>query len=311
MCAVAVIKKLKALESGDRIAVLALASPLDRVTFDQGIEEIKALGFEPVFDQRVFAREGFVAGTARDRAAVLLEAWNDPSISAVIAVRGGVGSAELLPFLDPVALARSGKPFIGSSDLTALLTFLNLECGIVAFHGPMVVTLASREEGYDRGSLLGCVSRSRPLGELAFDGVKSIVAGTVSGPLLGGTISQILASLGTPFAFNPPEGHVLLLDEVNERPYRLKRMITQLAQSGILAKAKAVIFAECPGCDEPDGLKASELMENLFEGFHGPVLFGFPTGHTTGALVTLPLGIKVTVVSGERSRLVFDEAAVE
>jgi len=88
-------------------------------------------------------------------------------------------------------------------------------------------------------------------------------------------------------------------------------MITQLAQSGILAKAKAVIFAEFPGCDEPDGLKASELMANLFESFHGPVLFGFPTGHTTGPSVTLPFGAKVTVVSGEHSRLVFNEAAVE
>jgi len=305
------MKKLKALDVGDRIAVLALASPLDRATFDKGIEEIIALGFEPVFDRRAFARRGFVAGTAKDRAAALFEAWNDPTISAIMAVRGGVGSAELLPFLDPLAFNRCRKSFIGSSDLTALLTFFNLECGIAAFHGPMVVTLASREQGYDRGSFLGCVSHPSPLGELAFDGIKSIVAGQVSGPLLGGTISQLLASLGTPFAFNPPDGHVLLLDEINEKPYRLARMITQLTQSGILAKAKAVVCAEFPGCDEPNGLKAGELLADLFENFNGPVLFGFPTGHTAGPVVTLPFGINVTVISGGRSRLVFNEAAVE
>src|SRR5436189_3818250 len=91
------------------------------------------------------------------------------------------------------------------------------------------------------------------MGELTAPGVESIRDGEASGPLLGGTLTQLLASFGTPFAFAPPQGFVLFLDEVGERPYRLDRMVTQLAQAGVLARACAVVIGELPRCDEPSG----------------------------------------------------------
>ena len=129
--------------------------------------------------------------------------------------------------------------------------------------------------------------------------------------LLGGTLTQLLASFGTPFAFAPPQGFVLFLDEVGERPYRLDRMVTQLAQSGVLARAAAVVIGELPRCDEPSGdPTARAVMADLFADFPGPVLLGFPSGHTVTPAMTLPFGVQARVIGGSRPRLIIEEPAV-
>jgi muramoyltetrapeptide carboxypeptidase len=121
----------------------------------------------------------------------------------------------------------------------------------------------------------------------------------------------LLASLGTPFAFDPPPGHVLFLDEVSERPYRLDRMLTQLRQTGLLARAAAVVFNELPRCDEPSGeVTARAVVADLFRDFPGPVLFGVPSGHTPGASITLPFGVECRVIGDAHPRLVIEESAV-
>ena len=292
------------------MAVVAPASPFDRDVFDKGIVELEQLGYEPVFDDRVFERDRYVAGSATRRAESLAAAWADPAVAGVFAARGGYGSAQLLPLLEPAAMRSRGKPFIGCSDLTALLVFLTNHCETVGFHGPMLVNLADGEHGYDRRSLVGSVSIREPLGELAPDGVQALRPGEAHGILLGGTLTQLLASLSTPYAFAPPDGYVLLLDDVGERPYRVDRMLTQLVQSGLLQRASAVVCAEFPGCADPDGCDARDVIASALVGFDGPVLFGFPTGHTAGPLWTLPLGVDVTVQTNPTPRVVIEESAV-
>ena len=305
--------KPRALRSGDRLAVVAPASPFDRAEFDEGLAELERIGFEPVYDDTVFARRAYVAGSADVRAAALESAWRDPSIAGIVAVRGGYGSAQVLPLLDPHRIRAARKPFIGYSDLTSLLTYLGMNCGMVAFHGPMLAGRFGRGvEGYDRDSFLKAVCQVEPMGELAPVGLETIAPGRVTGPLFGGTLTQLLASIGTPYAFDPPQGFVLFLDEVGERPYRLDRMVTQLRQTGLLARASAVVIGELPGCDEPSGTpSARAVVADLFAGFPGPVLLGFPSGHVTGPAFTLPFGVKCTVEGGTRPRLVIEEAAVQ
>ncbi len=150
------------------------------------------------------------------------------------------------------------------------------------------------------------------MGELTAPGVEALRSGEAGGPLLGGTLTQLLASFGTPFEFSPPSGHVLFLDEVGERPYRLDRMVTQLKQSGLLARASGVVIGELPKCDEPEGEPtARAVMADLFSDFPGPVLIGFPSGHTLAPAMTLPFGIAARVIAGPPPRLVIEEAAVE
>jgi muramoyltetrapeptide carboxypeptidase len=305
--------KPRALAPGDRIAVVAPASAFNRDEFDRGIDEIRRLGFAPVYDESVFSRHRYLAGTADVRARALRAAFRDHSISAIIGVRGGYGSAQILPLLDVDEVRRARKPLIGYSDLTSLLTFLTIGCGMVAFHGPMLARRLGRgADGYDADTFVKALCRREPIGELAAPGVESIRSGEAKGPLFGGTLTQLLASIGTPFAFSPPAGYVLFLDEVGERPYRLDRMLTQLRQTGLLARASAVVIGELPRCDEPAGdVTARAVVADLFEDFTRPVLFGFPSGHTIGPAMTLPFGVSCRVIAGERPRLVIEESAVE
>jgi muramoyltetrapeptide carboxypeptidase len=307
------MRKPRALTPGDRLAVVAPASPFAREEFDLGIEEIRRLGFEPVYDESVFARQGYVAGAPAVRAAAIDAAWRDPSIAGVIGVRGGYGSAQVLPLLDRDRARRNGKPFVGYSDLTAILTFLTLGCEVVAFHGPMLAgRLGKGAAGYDADSFRRALCGREAIGELVAPGVETVRPGEASGMLLGGTVTQLLASLCTPFAFSPPAGYVLFLDEVGERPYRLDRMVTQLVQAGLLARASAVVIGELPRCDEPSSdIKARAVMAQLFAEFPGPVLIGFPSGHTVTPAMTLPFGVTARVIAGARPRLVIEEPAVQ
>jgi muramoyltetrapeptide carboxypeptidase len=306
------MRKPRPLASGDRVAIVAPASPFDRDEFDRGVDEIRRLGFEPVWNETVFARDRYVAGRPEIRANQILTAWRDPSVAALIAVRGGYGSAQILPWLDAVELGRAPKAMIGYSDVTALLTFLTIQCGLVAFHGPMLDRRLSRgADGYDRESFARALCRAAPAGELSAPGLEGLCRGEAAGPLFGGTMTQLLASLRTPYEFDPPDGCVLFLDEVSERPYRLDRMVTQLSQSGVLRRARAVVIGELPRCDEPAGEPSGRaVMADLFAGFPGPVLIGFPSGHTIGPQLTLPLGVNVRVIADGHPRLIIEESAV-
>jgi len=307
------MRKPRVLTMGDRLAIVAPASPFTREDFDRGVEEIRNLGFEAAYDESVFARQGYLAGSPQVRAAAIHAAWSDPGVAGVIGVRGGYGSAQVLPLLDRELARRARKPFIGYSDLTAVLTFLNFACELVAFHGPMLAGRLGRgAEGYDANSFERALCRIEPMGELSAPGVEALREGDAGGTLVGGTLTQLVASLGTPFAFAPPSGCVLFLDEVGERPYRLDRMVTQLRQAGLLARAAAVVIGQLPKCDEPSGEPtARAVMAELFADFPGPVLIGFPSGHTVTPAMTLPFGVRARVLAGSQPRIVVEESAVE
>jgi muramoyltetrapeptide carboxypeptidase len=306
------MRKPRALRPGDRVAIVAPASPFKRDEFDAGLLELTRLGFEPVYQDTVFDRRGYVAGTAETRARAFLEAWHDPGVAALVAARGGYGSAQLLPFFDAAVLGNRPKAFIAYSDNTAILTWLGQALDLVSFHGPMIEgRFAKGEAGYDRDTFERCLCRAAPMGEIAHPAVTVLNSGEAAGVLLGGTLTQLTASLGTPYAFSPPPDTILFLDEVGERPYRIDRMLTQLRFSGILARVSAIVFGELPNCDEAAGAPvARDVIAEMLRDFRGPVLFGLPSGHTTGATLTLPFGVRARVVTQPSPMLVIEEAAV-
>ena len=306
--------KPKKLRPGDRIAIVAPASSFLREEFDKGVAEIQRLGFEPIFEESVFAQHGgYLSGEGRVRAEAFLNAWRDPSVRALIAVRGGYGSVHLLPFLDKEDLRQTPKAFVGYSDLTTVLTYLTGQCGIVSFHGPMLDRRLGRGmDAYDRGSFIAALTSTEPLGELGVSQLETFNKGEAAGVLAGGTLAQLVASLGTPYAFNPPQGHVLFLEDVGERPFRLDRMVTQLSLAGILNRASAIVLGDFVDCDEPSGeLAAKSVLSGLLKEFDGPVVYGFPSGHTRGPLVTLPFGVRARVVANGNPRVIIEEAGVE
>lgn len=305
--------KPRVLRPGDRIAVVAPASSFARSEFDAGVQELRRLGLEPVHEPSVFERARFTAGSAAVRAEAFRRAWADPSIAALIAVRGGYGSVQMLPLLDLADIKRTPKAFIGYSDNTSLLSWITLQAGVVSFHGPMLEgRLAKGAAGYDRDTFERLLFQAAPAGPITHPALETIAGGEASGILVGGTLTQLTASLGTPFAFDPPAGHILFIDEVAERPYRIDRMLTQLRLAGILGRAAAIVFNELPRCEEPGdgGPSIRAVIGELLEGFRGPVLFGLPSGHATGPSLTLPFGVRVRVVTAPSPALIVEEAAV-
>ena len=304
--------RLRRLKSGDRVALVAPASSFQRDEVAAGVAELARLGLEAVYEATIFDRDRFVAGSIENRVWQIHRAWEDPSIAAMIAMRGGYGSAQLLPWLKPELLRAGRKALIGYSDITALLTFYQHQ-GLNAIHGPMIERrISSGPSAYDEDSLRRIMMSADPAGELAPAQLETINPGRATGTLTGGTLTQLMASLGTPWAFAPPPGAILFLEDIGERPYRIHRLLTQASQAGLLVNISAIVFGEFPGCDEPGGDPAiRDVLRDFCKGFHGPVLFNFPSGHTAGATWTLPFGVEAEVVSDPVPAIRILEAAVE
>lgn len=308
------MRKPRALRPGDRIAIVAPASSFPVEELEAGCEELRSLGYEPVYDDSIFQRTAYTAGPPEVRAEALRRAWQAPDIAAIVAARGGYGSVQLLPLLDAQQFKNGpAKAFIAYSDNTSLLTWLTLTCGVVTFHGPMIDRRLSRgPAGYDRDSFLHSVSREAPVGLITAPGVDVYREGEASGMLVGGTMTQLAASLGTPYAFDPPSGCILFLDEVAERPYRIDRLFTQLKLAGVIDRAGALVFNELPRCDEPSGAPVvSDVVRALASDFEGPVLFGLPSGHTDGPMLTVPFGVTARIDTKALPGLIIEESAVQ
>jgi muramoyltetrapeptide carboxypeptidase len=189
---------------------------------------------------------------------------------------------------------------------------LYLRHGLVAIHGPMIERrIAKGLSAYDEASFRKVLMHSEPAGVFAPAQLEALHPGTATGTLVGGTLTQLMASMGTPFEFDPPPGSVLFVEDIGERPYRIHRLLTQAAQAGLFTQASAIVFGEFPGCDEPGGDPAiRDVLRDFTTEFKGPVLFNFPSGHTAGATWTLPFGVQVEVTSDPPAVRIL-EAAVD
>ncbi|WP_239488737.1 LD-carboxypeptidase [Luteitalea sp. TBR-22] len=302
----------RALRRGDRIALLALASRPRTQDVAAGAEELRRLGFEPVLSSLPQGGAPYVAGSAVERASALRAHLHDSRIAAVMALRGGYGSAQVLPHLDLADVRAARKLIIGYSDITSLLDTFTGHAGLVTVHGPMLEgRLALGPTAYDRDGFLRVVTQPEPFGAVAADGAHVVRPGAACGILRGGTLTQIAALLGTPWAWSAAEDTLLFLDDVNERPYRLDRMLWQLRHAGVLDHVRGVIVNELPGCDEPGGtVTAVDAVREALTDFDGPVVAGIRSGHTAGAMLTLPFGVQATLEARDEPRLVIDEPAV-
>lgn len=304
--------RLRRLKPGDRVALVAPASSFPPEEIPAGVAELKRLGLEAVCADGIFEKATFEAGSVQTRVAGILKAWRDPDIAALFAIRGGYGSAQLLPFLDPAELVAARKAIVGYSDITSLLN-LYVRHGLPAIHGPMIERrIAKGPSAYDVDSLRRVLMEVEPAGDLRPAELETLHAGTATGVMVGGTLTQLMASMGTPWAFEPPHGAVLFLEDIGERPYRIHRLLTQAAQAGLFVHASAIVFGEFPGCDEPGGTPViRDVLREFTAEFRGPVLFNFPSGHTTGPTWTLPFGVRAEVVGGPSPLVRVLESAVE
>ena len=304
-----------ALRRGDAVRVIAPSSPFEPAQLERGLAVLRdRLGLVPRMRPDLVARAGYLAGDDARRLAEWREAVADPEARAIFCARGGYGATRLLPALDPGMLADRPKLLVGFSDITAIHAVLN-RAGLATVHGPVVTQLGRAPEAAvaHLEALLLRSARSAGTGEspapgAGLSGTATVRPGRATGPLLGGSLTLLAHLCGTPF-LPPLDGAVLLLEDVDEKPYRLDRYFTQLRLAGVLDRVAAVAIGQVVACDAA-GLRGADVLRALVAELGVPAIEGIPAGHED-ANFAVPLGARATLVApgpGEAGapRLLFD-----
>lgn len=300
------MKQARALKPGDTIGIAAPASPFDRHLFQKGVHALEQLGFKIFFRKDIFDQNRYFAGTDKRRADEFMELMTDRNISAVMFARGGYGSQRVIPLLNAEILKQHPKPVLGFSDVTALLTFLRQSAGIPTFYAPVVTHFGRGVGTATMQSLSKTLTTAGALGHVLTTGAHVMKPGSVNGPIVGGCLSLINSSMGTAYELES-EGAILFLEEIGEKVYVLDRMLTQLKNSGIIAKAKGIILGSI---NLPEGEKCdvNAMFSDILGDFTGPIVTNFPAGHAN-EFMTLPLGVEAELKAFANSapELIFKE----
>ncbi len=320
------LRKPHRLTPGMTIGLVSPASTArDPKLIDKGIEALEHLGFRVKEGRFTRRRLGYLAATDRERLADFNRMLNDPKVDAVMCIRGGYGAMRLLEGLDYETAAKARKPIIGFSDITALhLAFLR-KSRLVTFHGPMLLSAFAKDTPSQAtvDSMLRVLSRPEPAGSIwqgfSDRSYRVVREGRATGRLVGGNLSLVAALVGTPWEIDT-RGAIVFLEEVDEKPYRVDRMLTQLLLAGKLRDAAGIVFGRnVPDADtakiEQERFRggtprnvsgfprqASDDYEQIIDDVIAdrlrplgiPVMIGAPFGHLD-EYATLPVGVKASM----------------
>jgi muramoyltetrapeptide carboxypeptidase len=312
--------KPERLRPGDVVGIVAPASAPDNPEdFDRYTRAIENRGFKPRLAPNVRKRLGFLSGDDPSRASDLMGMFADPEVKAIICARGGYGSARLLGMLDYHLIKKYPKIFVGFSDITALHCAIQTHSQLVTFHGPTLNTAVTAEgPEFTVQSLLKTVMQPTPPGGICDSDARKAVSvlrgSTATGPLVGGNLSVLATMLGT--AYQPRfKGAIFFFEDVDEEPYRIDALLTQLLNAGLLQQVAGVAVGTNKNCIDPAAATSKEYRQTLADVLKDrllplgvPVVTGLPFGHVPNN-ATLPMGLEATL-DGGNGDLIINEGAV-
>jgi muramoyltetrapeptide carboxypeptidase len=312
------IVKPKRLNEGDTVGLVLPASmSFETDPIDRAREQLQAIGFEVKLGEHVYGKHGYFSGTDRERAADLNAMFADRAVAGIVCFTGGWGTPRLLPFLDYDLIRRNPKVLLGYSDITALINAVHQKTGLVTFHGPVG---DSYIEKYTLENLRRVIMSSAPIGTLANPPkdekdlverrlrVVKIRGGRAKGRIVGGNLTLIAATMGTPYEIDT-DGAILFLEDTHEELYRMDRMLTQLWLAGKFAKIAGFVFGYCTDCPVTGpSFSLGELLRERILERDVPAISGFAVGHIEKKL-TLPIGVQATL-DADAGTLTIDESAV-
>lgn len=314
--------KPERLQRGDTVGIVAPASaPPDPKVIDRAVAALEKLGFKMKLAPHARKRLGFLAGTDREWAGDLMRMFADRKVKAILCVRGGYGTARLLPLLDYRLIRQNPKILVGHSDITALHCALLTQARLVSFHGPMLNAGFARDDlpQFTLQSFLRTVTAPSPAGSICQGyrrrTVSIVRAGTATGQLVGGNLAVLCMLVGT--AYQPAfSGRILFFEDVDEAPYRFDRMLTHLFNAGLLQQVAGVAVGINRNCTDPKARAAKEYRQTLEEVLKEklrplkvPVVTGLPFGHTPHN-VTLPIGVQATLNADDGDLMVTESAVI-
>jgi len=318
------VLKPRVLQPGDTVGLITpsafVADPDDLAKAER---TIRFFGLKPKWGKNVRKKFGYVGGTTQERLDDLHAAFSDPEVKAVIPTRGGYGCGHLLDGIDYDLVRRNPKILLGYSDITALHLAFQRKCGLVTLHGP---TPLSGFTEYTIRNLRRALFDPNPIGLVTNPveenqlrprhTLRTIRPGRASGRLVGGNLTLIMATMGTPFEVDT-RGKIFFIEDVDEQPYSIDRMLTNLRLAGKLQAAAGIVFGECSDCSPREykpsfstgTLTLGEVLDEILGKLNIPVLTGLTIGHTADQL-TLPEGVMATLDAG-KGELTIDESAYQ
>jgi len=313
----------RALRQGDTIALVAPASPVKRRRIEVAIERLEAKGFHIKLYGDLYRQHGYLAGDDSTRAEELMAAFADPEVAAIFPARGGTGVTRLLDLLDYNVIRRHPKIVAGFSDITALHLALHSQTGLVTFHSPHPMDGIGVPDGlseltartYWRALLADEYSDQNgyeiPLTNQERESIVTLYPGKATGRLVGGNLALVVAMMGTPYEIDTHE-NILLLEDINEQPYRIDRALSQLKLAGKLDTLTGVLLGQFTDCVASPN-KASFTLDEVFQGYFCeldiPVMQNFPSGHCRDN-ATLPLNVEVEMdADGRRVKVLENPVA--
>jgi muramoyltetrapeptide carboxypeptidase len=312
------------LSAGDTVALItpatAVTDPDSRETAER---TVRYFGLRPKWGKNSAKKRGYAGGTIEERLADLHDAFADREVRAVFPVRGGYASGHLLDRIDYDLIRRNPKVFVGYSDITAMHLAIARKAGMVTFHGPVMLsgftdyTIQNYKRALFDKAPLGSLTNPPESNELRpRHKLRTIRGGRAQGRLIGGNLSLIVATMGTPYEIDT-RGKILFIEDVDEQPYSIDRMLTNLRLAGKLQAAAGIVFGECSDCAPKDykpsftsgTLLLGEVLDDILGGLKIPVLTGLTIGHTSDQL-TLPEGCMATL-DADKQQLIVEESAFQ
>ncbi|MEV8099149.1 LD-carboxypeptidase [Kitasatospora sp. NPDC085879] len=300
-------RRPRRLTAGDRVALIAPSGPIDPQRLAAGTALLRSWGLDVVPGAHLLDRHpvhGYLAGTDAARVADFQQAWLDPAISAVVCARGGYGVQRMVDLVDWDALrAAPPKILVGFSDITVLHEAVDLRLGLPTLYGPMGTAAAFLEDHATADHLRRTLFEPATTRVLTSATAEPLVPGRAAGTTAGGCAALLATDRGTPSARPSFAGTILLLEDVNEQPYRLDRTLTQLIRSGALDGLAAVALGSWEGCGPPELVR--EVMLDRLGPLGVPVIWELGFGHSPSSL-TVPLGVPA-VLDADAGTLTLDE----
>lgn len=302
--------KPRMLQRGDTIGIVTLGSPIDPAIINARIAFLQGMGLRVVLGKYVYAQNGFLAGTAQQRAEDLMSMFTNKEVKMILPVRGGVGVESILPFLDYKLIAQNPKIISGYSDITVLLNVLYQFSDLITFHSLLLIDFNPQTPAYNFEQFFTITSSTaspRPI--LNPPGVPLLgrIQGNVSGPIVGGNLTSIIGTLGTPYEINTA-GKILLLEETHEPINTVYRYIDHMRLAGKFKDCIGIIMGECTSCPDAYGKSYNNLINEFIVPLGKPLLTNLASGHGFYK-AAIPIGARVNINTVDNT-LTLLEAAI-
>lgn len=302
--------KPRILQRGDTVGIVALGSPVARSIIDASIAFLQGMGLQVVLGKYVYAQNGFLAGTAQQRAEDLMSMFTNTQVKMILPVRGGVGVESILPFLDYTVIAQNPKIVSGYSDITVLLNILYQFTDLITFHSLLLIDFRPQTPAYNFEQFFTITSSTvspRPILNPTGVPLTGRVQGNVSGPVVGGNLTSIVSTLGTPYEINTV-GKILLLEETHEPINTVYRYIDHMRMAGKFEDCLGIIMGECTDCPNAYGKSYNDLISEFIAPLGKPLMTNLASGHGFYK-AAIPIGARVNLNTSNNT-ITLLEAAV-